>query len=88
MMRLVAPYLLAALVPTVAAVGVWVWLQSAWLEDAEYALRNARAELATCANRVTNLKEDMQSDATVDNPADFNVPDYWMFTPPGPRTGK
>ena len=36
------------------------------------------SDLMTCGARLSNIMEDMQSDATVNDPNDFDVPQSWM----------
>lgn len=42
---------------------------------------NARlvGQLETCSARVSNILEDKESDSTVSNPSDFDVPDGWIL---------
>lgn len=81
----VTPYILGASVAVIAGLSVYVWLLTGWLDTAKLDLRDARAELATCAARVVNIQEDMESDATVDDPRNFDVPERWLM--PSSSTG-
>lgn len=38
-----------------------------------------KGELNTCAARNQNLIEDKKSDATVNDPRDYDVPDRWLM---------
>lgn len=75
----VTPYVLGASVAIIGALSGYVWLLSGWLDEVQLELRDARAELATCAARVVNIQEDMESDATVDDPRNFDVPERWLM---------
>jgi len=56
----------------------YIWLQSGWIQDLEKENKNLSKELDNCSERVKNILEDAEDDATVDNPSDFDVPPSWM----------
>ena len=77
------PYLITLGLGTVlASVGTsyYLWKSNTALSEKIVSLNT---ELSSCKARVTNLKEDAQSDATVTDPKLFDVPDHWMFEAPG-----
>lgn len=61
-----------------AAMG-FIWLQNVWLEDSFSELRDAQANLRSCAARIENIKEDVESDAKANNLDNFVVPSEWML---------
>jgi len=69
--------LIAALTGALALAGLLVWEKS---KNALLAadVERLTASLATCSARITNIKEDMEDDATVTDPSLFDVPDSWM----------
>jgi hypothetical protein len=70
----------ALLLAGVAWVCFWVFglvNANAALEARVAALHN---DLMTCGARLSNITEDMQSDATVNDPNDFDVPPHWLRT--------
>ena len=76
-----APYLIAA---ALAGGGVW-WVMG--LREENAALRSdvdrLTRVLAGCTARASNLIEDNESDAKVDNMPDLRaVPDEWLFVVP------
>lgn len=71
--------LMAALVALCASVALNGWQRSV---NAALRAENAalRGELATCDARITNITEDMESDAEIDaiDLHDFDLPDNWL----------
>lgn len=83
--------LLAPFVPYIAAGAVVISAGGAFyiqhLTGRIDALKHENARLTgqvlTCNARVGNILEDKESDATVSDPGDFDVPDGWLM--PSPR---
>lgn len=69
--------LMAALVAVLVLAGLLVKEMAA---SGRLAMENGRLRgaVATCSARIQNIQEDMQSDATVTDPASFDVPAEWM----------
>lgn len=42
-------------------------------------LAQAEMNFGACVERINNVLEDKQSDALVDHPSDFDVPDRWLL---------
>ena len=54
------------------------------LERSKASEARALGSLETCANRLTNLKEAAESNASIpDNLTDFDIPDSWMLPSAG-----
>ena len=67
----------------VAALG-WAWLQSGTIDRLERENAALVARVASCNARIDNIREDRESDATVDDLDGFTVPPGWMLNPAGP----
>lgn len=71
----------------VGALVWWVMDMRADLAASETTIDNLTLRLSACDARTTNILEDTQSDAEIDNLPDDglrDVPDHWLLTP---RTG-
>jgi len=69
--------LIAGLVACLGLGGAAWWFQaSAARLRAENKVLSAR--LFACDARSANLEEDKKSDATVNDPSEFDVPDHWL----------
>jgi len=74
-----ARYMIGGLAAALVAAGGWGWYQFDQAEDLRHRLWVAAADLRTCAARIDNIQEDIESDAKISDPALFDVPSSWML---------
>ena len=74
-------YVIPASAALLLATGGYGWFERQRAQTLELEVQSARSELSTCAERLTNVLEDIESDRGIDALPDsalVDVPDHWL----------
>jgi len=76
------PYVAAAAIAALLGGVIYVQHLTGRIDALKHENARLAGQIATCNARIGNILEDRESDQTVDDPNNFNVPDGWLMPSP------